>query len=268
MSVLSNAFHNLFFYNEINKFSGSGGELLVKGAGNASAPSSRIDVGDRLVGIGVAHTVESLSRTPGPDSYRATNSPAPMPKIAARAFQVSNKTRDPSGFSFDFEPLPANDFSTLVEQVSHGAVKLAPETIPPKTMVLSFLDLNPTYTLESISGSPGENWLRSTRGERHWCVGIGKDTDFWAAKFPVDDISLLPQIPTWTKIGSINFGLSLLPGSPSPVALEPVPGAHPSGVATTHDFSLFGTVVGTQGLNTAFPIGLRTEIIFKPLRGA
>ena len=39
------AFQDKFFIGELNRFSGSGGEILVKGSKNLAAPATRIDVG-------------------------------------------------------------------------------------------------------------------------------------------------------------------------------------------------------------------------------
>lgn len=73
MATSPKPFEDNFFFNELNRIVGSGGEILLKGSQNASAPRTRMDVGDRLIGIGVTHMVESLSRPPGPDSFRAVN---------------------------------------------------------------------------------------------------------------------------------------------------------------------------------------------------
>lgn len=258
-------FEENFFYGEVNKFVGSGGEVLIKGEKNADTPPTRIDVGDRLIGIGVTHTVESLSRPPGPDTFRAFNIESGNElKAALRAFEVAKKDRAQDGFDFTLAPLSPTDYSDLIERVSGGSVKIPPESIPVGTMVLSFLDPNPTYTLGTVAGSPGANWAEATKGARHWNVGIGSPTDFWVATFPSDDVGMLSLVPSSTKIGSIRFGLSLLPGSRGVTRLKPVPCVGPSGAMTTHHFCLSGVAVGTQGLDTPFPIGLRTEIIFHP----
>ena len=264
MSELSESFEKTFFLNEVNKFTGSGGEILVKGEENAKAPATRIDIGDRLIGIGITHAIESMSRTPGPDSFRPLLTPSVPAKVAARVFAVTTKREVGDRFEFSFEPLPPKEYSALVEKVSEGAVRIDPESIPEGTMIVSFLDMNPAYSLNSIAGSPGANWVAATKGERQWNVGIGSDQDYWAASFPSDDIESLTRIPPWVKIGAINFGLSLLPGSQADVKFQPVPHVGPSREPTKHQFFLAGSVVGTEGLDTPFRIGLRTEIMFKP----
>ena len=133
-------------------------------------------------------------------------------------------------------------------------------------MIVSFLASDPNYTLQRVSGSPGANWLSATQGERHWNVGFAKPEDFWVANLPSDDIRLLSETPAWVRVGTIRFGLSLLPGSRGAPDLRPVPCLGPSGETTSHQFCLSGFVVGTQGFDTPFPIGLRTEILFHPER--
>lgn len=266
MSSLSDAFDAKYFLGEINRFSGSGGELLVKGAGNESAPPTRIDIGDRLIGIGVTHTIESMSRAPGPDSFNATNRPNGPVKMAARAFQAVEKTKTSDGFSFGFAPLEPSDFIELVSRVSGGAAKLEAGSIPKGTMIASFLDANTAYTLSKEADSPRSNWTALTQGERHWCVGVGKPDDFWEAFFPADDIGVLTAMSPWVRVGTINFGLSLLPGSTVATKLEPVSSLGLTRRSTMHDFCLSGAVVGTAGIRSEFPIGLRTEILFKPLK--
>jgi hypothetical protein len=263
MSELSRAFERMFFFNEVNRFVGSGGEVLVKSPKKKRGSSStRIEIGDRLVGIGVTHLIESLSRPPGPASFRATSE---QEKMAARAFEVTAKKKVGKEYRFGFSPLSPENFSSLIEQVSGGSSRIEPTSIPKGTMVLSFLDANRQYSLQTHSGSPGTNWRQVTSAERHWCVGIGKSSDFWESRFPSDDIGILSHLPPWPRIGTINFGLSLLNGSEAMLRLEPVPFQRDTGETTTHDFCMFGSAVGTQGLETPFPIGLRTEIVFKPL---
>ncbi|HVZ38106.1 MAG TPA: hypothetical protein VHI13_02435 [Candidatus Kapabacteria bacterium] len=130
---------------------------------------------------------------------------------------------------------------------------------------MSFVDSDPAYTLQTVEGSPGENWMRATKGLRHWNAGIANDSDFWAASFPSDDMSLLPGIPNSMKVGSIRFGLSLLSGGGAGIDFRLVPCINPSGSTTYQQFCLSGYATGTGGLDTPFPIGLRTEILFHPL---
>ncbi|MBS0533907.1 MAG: hypothetical protein JSR72_07600 [Proteobacteria bacterium] len=266
MSRLSDTFDEKFFFGEVNRFSGSGGELLVKGRGNERGPPTRIEVGDRLIGIGITHTIESMSRPPGPDSFRATNRIDRPCKMAKRGFEADTKTKIQDGYHFTFKPLEPVEFAELVENVSNGAVKMDGHRIPKGTMVASYLDDNPAYSLERGANSPGTNWEAVARGEPHWYVGVGKPDDFWEAFFPTDDISMLTAMPPWMRAGTITFGLSLLSGSPVDTRLEQVSSAGITRRSTSHDFCLSGSVVGTAGLRTEFPIGLRTEIIFKPVR--
>lgn len=261
--VLDNvsAFEKRFFHGEVNRFVGSGGEQLIKGPENCDAPPTRIDVGDRLIGIGIAHYVESLSRPPGPGTFRSFSDNM---KMAARAFMVKDKRQVLEGFHFDLAPLSPDEYSALITRVSNGAVRIAPATIPEGTMVISFLDAAPTYSLQTFSNSPAANWERATKGERHWNVGVAGPDDFWEAQFPSDDIAALTQMPSSMKVGTIRFGLSLLSGSHTGSRFQPVPCMRQSGKTSMHQFCLSGHVVGTQGLNTPFPIGLRTEIVFHP----
>jgi hypothetical protein len=260
------AFEEALFLGELNRFVGSGGELLIKGSKGANSSSTQMDVGDRLIGIGVTHIVESLSRPPGLDSFHALGIDANVvPKIALRGFEVIAKQETPSGFDFRFAPLPPEEYSSLVEQVSEGAVRIPAQTIPKGTIILSFLDSNAAYTLRNLANSPSENWIRATTGERHWNVGIGQDMDFWVASFPSDQVGLLNQFPSYMKVGTINFGLSLLSGSNGAVNLEPIECPNPGGGTSKHDFCLNGYAMGTQHVDTPFPIGLRTEIMFHPI---
>ena len=263
MSTISDAFAKNFFYNEVNNLVGSGGEFLIKGEENKKSPATLIEVGDYFIGIGITHMVESLSRNPGPDAFRAIAIPA---KSAARAFRIVNKEKGDNGFDFKVDALSPQEYSALLARVSDGVVKIAPESIPPGTMILSFLDDHSTYTLEKTNESPGVNWLGTTKGERHWNVGIAGPDDFWVASLPSDDYSGLSQISPSTKIGSIKFGLSLLSGSEGGPSVEPSSSVGPTGKTTTHDFCFSGTLVGTKGLNTSFPIVMRTEITFRPVR--
>lgn len=257
------AFEENVFLGEANKFVGSGGELLVKA--ETKAPATRIDVGDRLIGIGVTHYVESLERAPGLDSFRAI-SPQDEAKFALRGFEVVTKERTPEGFNFRFGPLAPSSYNATLRAVSEGAVDIPASSIPDGTIILSFLDPEPTYTLQTIDGSPGENWVRAAKGRRHWNVGFSNDSDFWAASFPSDDIGLLTQLPPATRVGTIQFGLSLLRGSETALRFNRIQAFGPSGAASSHDFVLHGSAAGTQGLRTPFPIGLRTEITFHPNR--
>ncbi|MCW5693566.1 MAG: hypothetical protein KIT48_14495 [Pseudolabrys sp.] len=266
MSRLSDSFEEKFFFGEVNRFSGSGGEVLVKGSGNERNPATRIDIGDRLIGVGITHTIESMSRTPGPDSFHATNRINRPTKAAARAFQAVSKTRTSDGYQFGFAPLEPGEFAELAARVSNGAAKLDGRRIPKGTMIASFLDADTSYSLERRGDAPADGWAALTKGEPHWYVGVGKPEDFWEAFFPSDDIGVLTAMPPWVRAGTINFGLSLLPGSAVETRLERVPAAGITRRATSHDFCLSGAVVGTGGLRTDFPIGLRTEIIFKPVK--
>lgn len=257
------AFEEKFFSNEINRFVGSGGEMLIKGVRNREAPQTRIDVGDRLIGIGMTHIVESLSRVPGPESFRVTTEDAA--KAAMRAFVVTGKNEDPEGFVFALSPLSPQDYSALVDHVAGSSVKISHETIPVGTMIISFLNMKTTYSLKTMDGSPAKNFAEACRGVRHWNVGIGGTDDFWVAHFPSDDIGMLANLSSGVRVGSIRFGLSILAGSKGVPNLKPVEFVGPSGKTTRHHFSLSGTGAGTQGLDTPFPIGLRTEIMFHPL---
>lgn len=261
MTALSDAFAQNFFFNEVNNMVGSGGEHLVKGTKRGAA--SRIEVGDYFIGVGATHLIETLSRNPGPNAFRVADVPA---KTAARAFEIKRKVKTKTGFDFEVGALSSEAYSELLQRASNGAVRIAASSIPPGTMILSFLDEHPTYTLDTIDGSPGANWLATTKGERHWNVGIGKPDDFWVASLPSDDFSVLRRIPPWMKIGSIQFGLSLLPGSAGTLKLEKSQCVRPGGKTTRHDFCFSGAVIGKQRLKTPFPILMRTEITFRPKR--
>jgi len=264
MSKGPRAFAKSFYLNCVNKMVGSGGETLVKGAKNRGGSQNKIEIGDRLIGIGVTHFIENMEQTPGPNSFTL----GPGPKMAARAFETVSKEEIDGGYSFLFSPLLPTDYSALLEEVSRGTARIPAESIPNGTMIISFIGKGgkgEQYTLRTIDGSPGANWTAVVSGSRQWNVGIGKETDFWAANFPSDDVEYLSDIATWSVVGRIRFGLSLLAGSDSTTKFAPVPCIHPSGRETYHDFCLAGNVVGTRGLVTPFPIGLRTEIICKPV---
>jgi hypothetical protein len=258
-------FEQSFFLGDLNRFVGSGGEVLLKR--DSAGPSSRIDVGDRFIGIGATHLIESLSRPPGPGAVRATTgAAAAAPKLALRAFAASAKDPVDDGYRFSFEPLPPDAYAETLAEVSGGAAVIPAETIPEGAIVLSFIDHAGRYTLETIDGSPGANWAAVTSAERHWNVGVATSSDFWTATFPSDDIEALTSLPPSTMVGSIRFGLSLLPDSRTTVRLEPVECESPSGGTSTHDFCLSGTAAGTAEINSPFPIGLRTEIRFRPVK--
>lgn len=224
-----------------------------------------MDVGDQLIGIGVAHLVESVSRPPGIDSFNTVNPDnGYQAKVAARSIEVASKEEVAGGFEFGFRALDPEEFSGLLTEVSEGAISVSADTIPKGTMVLSFLHDEPSYTLANVDGSPGTNWARATAGNRHWNVGVASEDDFWWASFPSDDIDLLTSLPPYENVGSVRFGLSLLPGSEGFTDMDRVEFSHPSGATTSHHFCLSGTAAGTGGLETPFPIGLRTEIVFHP----
>jgi hypothetical protein len=116
-------FEEKFFLGEVNQFLGSGGEILVKGSANRKSAVSVVEVGDRFVGIGITHTVETLSRPPGPETFRAFNlGPGNDMKGAMRAFQVAAKNRVGDGFEFELAPLSPADYSELISSVT-GAGK-------------------------------------------------------------------------------------------------------------------------------------------------
>lgn len=255
-------FEDNLFYGCTNRFVGSGGEILIKGEGNAYP--TRMEVGDRLIGIGITETVECLDgndsgtiRTPGAELLGDK-------KLALRAFEITAKRKLWFGHEISLSPLAPREYSRLVEEVSNGAVKIPAESIPEGTLILSFIDPETTYTLEPLEEGIGQNWINATKGERHWNVGIGKPDDFWMARFPSDNIGLLKFLPAWMKLGGIWFGLSLLPGSNRALQLEPVPHHAPIKQDSRHHFCLKGRVVGSFGQKGQFPIGLRTKITFQP----
>jgi hypothetical protein len=220
-------------------------------------------VGDCLIGIGVTHIVESLSRPPGPESFRALNEGIEK-KMALRAFRVASKNVGGAGVDLTLSPLPPAEYSALVSKVSGGEVAIDPATIPDGTMVLSFLTQGDEYSLESVASSPGSNWRGVMSGARHWNVGVGDAADFWRASLPADDIGILSQVPPSMRLGRIHFGLSLLSGSVNAPKLRKLQYPDPTVAVSSHHFCLSGAAVGTQGINTPFPIGLRTEILFAP----
>jgi hypothetical protein len=257
-------FSKAFFIGEPNRFIGSGGEVIVKGPGNTGG-DTLIEVGDSLIGIGVTHLVEGLGRTPGPDAFRPlTKSHQEPSKKALRAFQVAEKREVSGGFDFSFKPLAPAVYSALLESVSDAAVSIPAEEIPEGTIILSFLEMESNYTLQRLGESAKENWLRTVAGEKHWCVGIGSEEDFWNASFPSDDVGVLSLLPPYVKVGEIRFGLSLLSKKDERVKFRKVPAIMLGGQTTYHDFCLNGSAAGTAGLNTPFYIGLRTEIVFHP----
>lgn len=258
-------FEEAFFLDELNRFVGSGGEVLVKPDDYDGDDPTRMEVGDRLVGIGITHFIENLSHPPGPMTFRPVHLESDYQmKVAARAFVVSAKRETDPGFEFEFEALTPREFSRLLIQISDGRVELDPDTIPEGSMVLSLLHDEAGYTLEAL-GDPAGNWSAATAGRRHWNVGVASDDDFWWARFPSDDLGLLADLPPYARVGEIRFGLSMLPDSREPVPLEPTPTEHPSGRTTTHDFCLSGFATGVAGFDTPFPIGLRTAIRFSPV---
>lgn len=256
-------YNRLFFKGQTNRMSGSGGELIVKSKENLrKGRTTVIEPEDILVGIGVTHTIESMTTPPGPRSTRFAL--GEIDKVAARAFRTVHKERLEQGFAFGFEPLAPKEYSQLLYEASGHECEIDPETIPPGTMILSFIASGSGYTLERSRASPGSNWKAVLSGTRQWNVGCRRPDDFWAARFPSDDVGLLQQIDPWTSIGEIRFGLSLLEGSPGAMEFQPVEAVHPDGRRTKHDFHLSGRVTGTRGLRSDFYIGLRTEIICRP----
>jgi hypothetical protein len=257
-------FEEGFFSGDMNRFVGSGGEVLLKA--DPDAPPTRMDVEDRLIGIGATHLVENLSVPPGPDAFHAMDAKSGLSaKFAERAFTVTAKEPSEQGFEFSFAPLSPDDYSRTLFQVSHGRVEIPAASIPPGTIILSHIDPAPTYTLKTLANSPGENWYAASKGVRHWNVGIGKPDDFWSASFPSDEVGALAVLLRGNTIGSIRFGLSLLDGSTTVTDLQPVTCVGPSGVETEHQFCLDGMATGTSGVDTPFPIGVLTQIRFRPV---
>lgn len=267
MTMLSDSFKSRFFYNEINRFSGSGGEFVLRNQDLLLHDPKRIEVGDILIGIGITHIVEAMDRPPGTASFYSLGAaPLGPAKMAMRAFRVAEKEPRNGGFGFNFSYLSPAEYSDAVNVASQGLVVLSPETISEGTVILSFLDSQPTYSLASTEGSPGVNWLELTKGERHWNVGMRDPADFWEAWFPADDVGLLSSLPPWERVGDIRFGLSLLNPELDGLELERLPATRIDGRQSSHHFCLRGAATGVKGINSAFPIGLRTEIIFKPIR--
>lgn len=258
-----------FCTRQTNVMSGNGGEVLLNRViGSADDGTvagdghtiQRLDVGDRLAGIGQTLTVECLasgiSRDLGADEYNL--------KTALRAFEVISKVSDASGFHFTFGSLTPLEYSETIQVASGGALAISVDSIPEGTMILSFDDPTPSFTVETVPGSPGANWTEATNGIRHWSVGIGRPTDFWMASFPTDDLGLLPMLPSSVEVGTISFGLSLLSGHSGFSEIIPSPCIGPSGIVSV-DFCLSGKAVGTADIDTPFPIGLKTEITFHPV---
>lgn len=261
-------FEDAFYYGSLNRFVGSGGEILVKPDGYEGDGATRMEVGDRLFGVGATHLVENMSEPPGPRSFHAINDEAPyVAKIALRGLHVTGAVQTEAGIEFSFEPLSPTEFSRLAAEVSSGGIEIAPETIPKGTYVISILQSELVYSLAD-SEDRAAVWTAAASGERHWNVGVGKDDDFWWARFPTDDVGLLTEIPPYERVGEVRFGLSMLEGSRHIVDLEPVEITNPYGTTSSHDFCLSGTAAGVAGLATAFPIGLRTEILFHPIAKA
>src|ERR1044071_6256892 len=139
-------FEDNFFFGRTNRLSGSGGELLVKGVGNQYA--TRMEIGDRLIGIGITEWIEDTERSTSDFLREIGPNQLGDSKLALRAFEISNKKSRGIGYEFSLSPLKPKEYSELVELVSDGAVKISPESIPQGTLILSFIDPNTTYTLE------------------------------------------------------------------------------------------------------------------------
>jgi hypothetical protein len=284
----------VLFTDQTNRLVGIGGEILVNRVlsgddprtpgndpdgqvadpdGNGPIPPhliQRLDVGDWLVGIGVTQRVECVDCLARPDRVRHLGrGPGRMgiAKSAARAFEVRTRERILEEYRYTFQPLSPEDFSAAVAQASGGAVTIPPASIPRGTMVVSFQDRTPGFTLASHQGSPGINWREATDGARHWNVGVARETDFWMASFPSDDIGMVALLPEGSRIGMIRFGLSLLEGGDGEyLPMKPVSCEGPNGPVNV-DVCLSGTAVGTRGGGTAFPIGLSTEVRLQPAAG-
>lgn len=283
--AIASTTNDLLFYGEWNNLIGIGGEqflnLNLSGDdpltpgfdpdGSFSDPDGagplpehfiqRIDVGDRLVGIGATLEVECDSCSP-PEVARSLPGLVPI-KSALRAFEVISKIPNPDGgYSFTFGPLTPDEFSNTVSNVSNGAVSIPSSSIPVGSMIISYDGPLPDFTLMTIPGSPGSNYASAVTDERLWNVGIGSQDDFWAASFPTDNIGLAAYLPSTAILGNISFGLSLLPGS-EPLHLQKGSCSGPMGT-TSVDFCLSGVATGTSDLDTPFPIGLSTEIKMAP----
>ena len=256
------------YLGERNRMVGSGGELLIKGKRSADEPATVIEPGDILVGIGVNHLVESLDRPPSLDSFRAADARISHP-TALRAMRVDTKRWTPTGVALTFEPLPPPEYSQLISELTGGRVSIPAESIPKGTFIMSFLTDKEPYTLKRLKDSPAENIARIAAAKRQWNVGAGNENDFWMAEFPTDDISILSSLTRDTPVGTIRFGLSLLPGSRTTLRFErKVECVGPTGRVTLHDFCLNGSAAGVKGLDTAFPIGLQTQITIFPVKGS
>ena len=257
-------FDETLFAGGLNRMVGSGGELLIKNPDTPESPRDKMEVGDCLIGIGATHLVENLDQPPGPDAFRATSLNTPGDKkMAMRAFRIADKTEGANGFDIRLSPLSPKEYSLLVAQVSGGLVHVPPSTIPAGTMIISFVDPQSQYTLKSIGASVAPLWAAATTGSRYWTVGVGKAEDFWEASFPSDDINFLRMMESSERVGSIRFGLTLLDSGVSKLSFDSVTHST-SGKSTHHEFVLSGAAAGTKGLDSPFPIGLRTEIVCRP----
>ena len=277
------SFGKLLFKNEMNQFVGVGGEVILnitlspddpktKGLdpdGKIADPDDdgpikshkivRLDVGDRLAGIGWTTKINCVScRSSGKNVHQIDFS-TDHGKAALRAFQVIDKKLNEDGtYSFKFGPLTPEQYSETIKEASNGAINIPPESIPPGTVILSYIDKTPKFTLKKINGSPKINWIEATNGVRHWNVGIKTDIDFWESRFKTDNVGILEVMPKEYELGQINFGLSVLDGSRGKVKLNKVKSIH----NTEHDFVLEGKAIGTYNSDEAFPIGLQTTITF------
>ena len=208
--------------------------------------------------------VESLDRPPGLEAFRAADADGKKP-MALRAMRVKTKRWTATGVAFSFEPLSPTEYSELISKLTDGRAKIPAETIPKGTFILSFLDDRP-YTLKRLGDTAAENIARVATAERQWNVGVARETDFWMAEFPSDDFSILSKLTRDTAVGEIRFGLSLLPGSRTELRFErKAECIGPTGRVTLHDFCLSGSAAGVKGFETAFPIGLQTQIVTFPV---
>lgn len=258
-------FDSGMFFDQLNRINGTGGEILVKSPENARRGNdSIVEEGDVFIGLGLAHMLENISEPGGLDTFRLVLSPA---KSVARALRVVDKVRAQTGVSLDLAPLEPTEFSEILATVSDGRAVVDPETIPDGTIILSYVVTDPDYTMRKIKGSPGENWYRGVRGDRHWNVGFGAKQDFWTASLPSDDLSRLTEFPSRVDVGEIRFGLSLLEGSQTAVGeFRPVEFRNARGEPTEHQFCLSGKVTGTRDWDSAFNISLRTFIVCHPTK--
>jgi hypothetical protein len=250
---------------ELNRIVGSGGELLIKNPANKQGSPTKMEVGDCLIGIGATHFVESLSRPPGLDAFRAMSheNMANERKMAMRAFLISEKNKSDDGFDFRMTPLSPENYSQLLGKVSEGKMNISSATIPSGTMIISFVDAKSKYTLKSAGSSVAPLFANATTGERYWTVGLGKDDDFWEASFPSDDVQFLKMMDSAERVGKIKLGLSLLDFGVYKIRFASI--VHTAlGKISMHEFVLNGAAAGTKGLDSPFPIGLRTEIVCRP----